>query len=135
MDYKKHPDLYTRNWLSMPFIFAIIFPLVALDVFLEIYHRICFRLYRIPRVKRSDYIRIDRHKLKYLTRREKVGCVYCSYANGLFPYAAKIASETEAYWCGIKHKRNGEGDRFIEPPHHKNFLPYGDEKKYLDLKR
>jgi hypothetical protein len=55
--------------------------------------------------------------------------MYCSYANGLLQYAVAIASETEKYWCGIKHK---ETPGFHAPPHHKNFAKYGDEK---DLKK
>ena len=35
-----------------------------------------------------------------------------------------IASETERYWCSIKHKEN---PNFIEPKHHKDFVEYDDE--------
>ena len=105
----------------------MILPLLTFDVCLEIYHQICFRLYRIELVKRSEYIKIDRHKLKYLNWFDKINCAYCGYANGLMHYASIIAGETEKYWCGIKHQKD---PNFIQPKHHSNFLTYGDEKAY-----
>ena len=79
---KKIPPARThvvvRNALSTPFIWAMIVPAVILDVFLEIYHHICFPLYGIPMVKRSQYIRVtDRAKLPYLKWYEKINCAYC----------------------------------------------------------
>lgn len=70
---------------------------------------------------------MDRHKLKYLSLFEKIGCTYCSYANGLLNYAVAIAGRTEIYWCAIRHKKH-EG--FVEPLNHKDFLKYGDEKAF-----
>ena len=120
---------WARKFLSGPFVLLMLIPLLILDVCLEIYHQISFRLLRIPRVPRWNYIRVDHHKLRYLTPAQKIFCVYCGYANGLLPYAAKIAAESERYWCGIMHKTK-ENDSFIVPSHHKNFLPYGDETSY-----
>lgn len=104
-------------------------PLVILDVFLEVYHQVGFRLLRIPRVNRWEYIRIDRHKLSYLTPLQKIACAYCGYANGLLPYATQIAAETEKYWCAIMHESKTD-DQFRAPTHHKDFLAYGDEMTY-----
>ncbi|MFA5188042.1 MAG: hypothetical protein WC460_01625 [Patescibacteria group bacterium] len=132
MQYKKHPERVYRHLLSMPVIYFMIIPLVLFDLCLEMYHQICFRLYKIPIVKRSMYIKIDRQKLKYLTRWEKVNCAYCGYANGLMHYASIIAAKTEKYWCGIKHAKD---PNFIPPEHHKNFLEYGDAKAYEKLSK
>ena len=125
MEYKKYNN---RDWIhlmSVPIIYGMSIPLVFLDITLEIYHNICFRLYGIPLVKRSRYIKIDRHKLKYLNWIDKINCAYCGYVNGLVNYARTIAADTEKYWCGIKHKKDSN---FIEPKHHKDFLDYGDEE-------
>ncbi len=94
-----------RNLISAPFIYGMFFPAIFLDVSLEIYHHICFRLYKIPLVKRSDYIVFDRVHLAYLNSFEKINCVYCSYFNGLIAYASEIAGRTERYWCPIKHAK------------------------------
>jgi hypothetical protein len=102
--------------------YGMIIPLVLFDISIEIYQNVCFRLYGIKIVKRSDYIRIDRHKLSKLNAWEKINCAYCGYANGLLPYSVKIASETEKYWCGIKHK---EYKGHI-PEHHSEFADYED---------
>jgi len=105
-------------------------PIVLLDITIEIYHQIAFRLYAIPLNDRRKYIRIDRQKLEYLENFDKFWCVYCGYANGFLAYAVKIAGDTEKYWCGIKHK---EGGGYIPQPHQADFLPYGDEKAYRDF--
>ena len=119
-----------RHLVSVPFIYFQIFPMALLDISISVYHSICFRLYRIPLIKRRDYIKIDRHKLKYLTWPDKINCAYCGYANGLVSYAREIAGQTEIYWCGIKHQKR---KNFHEPAHHKDFMEYGDEEAYKKL--
>ncbi len=115
-----------RNVLSAPFIYGMILPMTFMDLTLTLYQWICFRLYRIPRVQRSDYIVIDRHQLAYLNLIEKLNCSYCAYANGLLAYAREITSRTEQYWCPIKHARK------MQDPHRRYlyFLPYGDAEDY-----
>jgi hypothetical protein len=127
MQNKKKKHMFFRHLLNAPFIWILIVPLVICDFFGELYHQIGFRLCGIPLVKRSQYVKIDRHKLKYLNLLEKVGCVYCGYANGFLAYASEIAARTEKYWCGIKHKKYKD---FVEPKHHKDFVKYGDEKAF-----
>ncbi len=119
-----------RHLLALPFIWGISIPIVILDFFLEIYHHVVFPLYGIPIVKRSNYIRIDRQKLSYLSFSDKLSCMYCGYTNGLAAYMVKIAGDTEKYWCGIKHKKS---KGYISQPHQKDFLPYDDEKAFKDF--
>lgn len=131
MEYYKHEERRIPwQLLTAPVIYAMIVPVVIFDLCLEIYHRICFPSYGIPYVRRGDHIRIDRHKLSYLDPIDKMNCLYCSYINGLMHYASEIAARTEKYWCGIKHRQGGG---FKEPEHHKDFLPYGDEKAFHDF--
>lgn len=130
MKFRHHNERRVQHIFSSPFIYGMIVPLVFLDVFLESYHRICFPLYGISPIDRSRYIRIDRHKLSYLRGFEKLNCTYCGYANGLLRYATVIAAETERYWCGIKHFPEKD---FIEPQHHKDFIPYGDREALLEF--
>ncbi len=119
---KKKTPIYNFV-LSMPFIYGMIFPSILLDITVEIYHNVAFRLYGIPLLKRSDYIIIDRHLLSKLTFMQKINCIYCGYVNGLYRYAADIAGETEKYWCPIKHGKDG----YIEKqPHHKEFYDRKD---------
>ena len=120
--------------LTAPVIYAVIIPLVLLDLFASVYQRICFPVYGVPRVRRRDYIALDRHHLQYLNAIEKVNCAYCGYANGLLAYVAEIASRTEQYWCPIKHARRVEGTHKRYPL----FFDYGDGvayKKQLDEMR
>ncbi|MCP3685527.1 MAG: hypothetical protein GY861_22995 [bacterium] len=128
MEYRKRKKVIGASF-TVPFIYSLLPPILVLDLCVEIYHRICFRIYRIPTVKRSDYIKIDRHKLEYLTWFDKINCAYCGYANGFANYLTQIAGDTEKYWCGIKHQQK-EG--FNEPAHHKDFAEYGDEKAFKE---
>ncbi len=112
---------------AMPFITLAVIPIVILDIWIELYHRIAFPLYKIPIVKRKEYIKIDRHKLPYLSWLQKYYCVFCGYANGIVKYWVEIFAETEAFWCGIKHENS---DTFKDPKHHAEFVPFGDKEAY-----
>jgi len=114
------------NILTVPVIWFCLVPAICMDVAVSVYQSICFRVYQIPRVKRSAYIVIDRHNLKYLNIIEKINCVYCGYFNGLLAYVQEIAARTEQYWCPIKHARKLTA---MHSRYHK-FLEYGDCKDY-----
>ena len=117
-----------RFIISAPFIYGVFFPMVIFDLVIEIYHQVCFRLYGIPRVKRSDYIIIwDRAKLSKLNWIQKFNCVYCGYANGFIAYAQEIAARTEKFWCGIQHQLDDQ--QFVQRHHiEKNFEKFEDYK-------
>lgn len=70
--------------LTAPLIYAGIVPFCLLDLFLAIFQGICFPVYGIPKVLRANYLIFDRGQLKYVNILERLNCVYCSYANGLF---------------------------------------------------
>ncbi|WP_428606093.1 hypothetical protein [Sedimenticola sp.] len=112
--------------LSAPIIYSVIVPLVFLDVMITLYQHICFRIYEIPRVRRSDYMRMDRLQLSYLNAIEKFNCIYCSYGNGVVEYCREISARTEQYWCPIKNARR------TPDPHHRvdRFFDYGDAEAY-----
>lgn len=115
-----------RSVLSVPFIYPVIVPLVLLDVFVTLYQWVCFPLYRIPRVQRSDFFVFDRTHLAYLNLLEKINCAYCSYGNGLMAYAREVVGLTEQYWCPIKHAR-----KVLQAhPHYHGFADYGDAEHY-----
>ena len=112
--------------LSAPVIYGLIVPLAFLDLAVTLYQHICFRIYKIPLVRRSDHIIVDRQHLAYLNGIEKLNCVYCGYANGLIAYAREIAGRTEQFWCPIKHAR-----RSADPHDHTDaFFDYGDAEAY-----
>src|ERR1019366_9484217 len=89
--------------LSVPLMYALIVPFAFLDLAVSIYQSVCFPIYGIAKVRRGDYLIFDRGRLAYLNGIEKVGCVYCSYGNGLLAYVAEIAARTEARFCPIQH--------------------------------
>jgi hypothetical protein len=92
--------------VTAPVIYSLIVPFILLDLFVTVYQLICFPVYKIEKVKRSDYFVFDRYHLAYLNTIEKINCAYCSYGNGLLAYAREVGSRTEQYWCPIKHARH-----------------------------
>ena len=112
--------------LVSPVIYALIVPLALLDLFVTVYQAVCFPIYGIARVPRSDFVVIDRHHLAYLNPLEKLNCIYCGYGNGVLGFAREIAARTEQYWCPIKHSRP------VASPHSRyaHFVDYGDAKGY-----
>jgi hypothetical protein len=113
---------------GMPFIYSLIIPIGFLDLLVSLYQWVCFPIYRLSKVRRSEYIRIKRKGLESLNVVDRLNCYYCSYANGVLRYAQKIASETEKMWCPIRQKlRPG----YIEPEHHAEFAENGRKEILL----
>ena len=112
--------------LTAPVIYSLIVPVVLLDLFVMTYQAICFPVYKIPKVRRRDYLVFDRHHLAYLNAIEKLNCVYCGYANGVLAYVREIAGRTEQYWCPIRHAQP------VREPHahYLEFVDYGDADGY-----
>jgi hypothetical protein len=108
--------------ITAPVIYAMIVPFALLDLFVTVYQAVCFPVYGIPKVRRSDYLVFDRGHLAYLNALEKLNCAYCSYANGLIAYVREIAGRTEQHWCPIKHARRVIGAH----PRYATFEDYGD---------
>ena len=115
-------DAALLNILTVPVIWSCLLPALFMDLVVSIYQMICFPVYSIPKVKRSDYIIIDRHYLSYLNLIEKINCCYCGYFTGLIGYIQEIAARTEQYWCPIKHAHRTR----MTHSRYKNFLDYGD---------
>lgn len=123
--------LLTANWLSVltaPVIYALLFPILLLDLSITIYQHICFRAYGLPRVKRSNYFVYDRTHLAYLNLIEKINCAYCSYGNGVMAYGREVVARTEQYWCPIKHARK----IMAAHPYYAGFVDFGDAQSYKD---
>jgi hypothetical protein len=112
--------------LSSPLIYACVIPFLMVDACVELYQLVCFPIYGIPKVRRKDYLIFDRGRLAYLNTIEKVGCIYCSYVNGLLAMITEIAARTEQYFCPIKHAH-----RLLQThSRYGKFLPYGDAAAY-----
>ena len=114
------------SFLTAPVIYSLIVPVALLDLWANLYQHVCFRVYGIARVRRSDYVVFDRARLAYLNWIEALNCLYCSYANGVIAQVREIASRTEQYWCPIKHALRSAD------PHRRyvQFLDYGDAEGY-----
>jgi hypothetical protein len=112
--------------LTTPLIWFCGVPIVLLDLIVTTYQMICFPIYGIPKVRRADFILLDRHRLAYLNVIEKLNCEYCAYANGILAYVTEVAARTEQYWCPIKHALRIKGVH----SRYQYFFDYGDAEGY-----
>lgn len=122
--------LRLRNTLAAPFVYGLIVPLLLLDLMVGLYQATGFRLWGLPRVRRGDFLVLDRHRLAYLTGLQKLNCLYCGYANGVIAYAREVAARTEQYWCPIKHQSEPRA------PHarYADFVDYGDAEAFQAMR-
>ena len=115
-----------QNLITGPIIYAMIIPLIILDLFVSFYQAACFPIYRVAKVRRGDYIVFDRQHLEYLNFIEKFHCTYCAYGAGLIAYVGEIVARTEEYFCPIKHARKTLGTH----SRYARFQGYGDADNY-----
>lgn len=115
-----------QNLITGPIIYGMIVPLIMLDLFVSFYQATCFPIYGVVKVRRRDYIVLDRQHLEYLNFIEKFHCTYCAYGAGLTAYICEIVSRTEQYFCPIKHAHKifGTNKRYL------SFVEYGDATDY-----
>ncbi len=137
---RKQHRLLARKWadyvyesgflmiLTIPVIWGAVIPALLMDLTVTVYQWACFPIYGIPKVRRGDYIVIDRQSLAYLNWIEKLNCVYCGYFNGLLGFVREVAGRTEQYWCPVRHARTPRS------PHsrYRFFLEYGDAAGYRE---
>lgn len=114
------------NIITLPIIYAMIIPLLLIDILVTFYQWTCFPVYGIRRVRRSDYIVLDRHKLGFLNFFERLHCAYCGYGNGVVGYIREVLARTEQYFCPIKHARTVLGSH----QRYRDFIEYGDAEDY-----
>lgn len=112
--------------LTSPVIYMGWIPFLLMDLFVTLYQALCFPVYRIPKVRRADFLVFDRADLPYLNALERFNCFYCSYGNGVAAYTREVAARTEQYWCPIKHARRIRQAHELYP----HFFDYGDAEAY-----
>jgi hypothetical protein len=115
-----------QNLITGPIIYGMVIPLLLFDLCVSLYQATCFPIYRVAKVRRTDYIVIDRQQLDYLNFIEKFHCTYCAYGAGLVAYSSEIIARTEQYFCPIKHARKVLGTH----ARYARFLDYGDADDY-----
>jgi len=121
--------------VTAPVIWGALLPALLIDAYVSLYQWVCFPAYGIPRVKRRDFMVMDRRHLPYLNGLEKLNCFYCSYFNGMIAYVQEVAARTEQHWCPIKHARH---PRTLHGRYYR-FFDYGDAEtfraQYEELRR
>lgn len=129
-------DVVVRQFslLSLPLFFisffainAMLIPIVFLDIACSLYQAIYFSIHKIPKLPRSDYVKVQRHLLPGLTLIQKWSCWYCEYTNGVLSWGLAVANQTEVYSCAIKYSHKSSNveyqKSFYDP---KEFLKKSD---------
>lgn len=114
--------------LSIPLIYILIIPFLFMDLCVTIYQHACFRLWGLPRVKRSAHVIIDRDHLPNMNWRERLNCAYCDYAQGVLAYVSAVTNSTEHFWCPVKHKTNIHGQAGA----YEEYIAHDDTANYRD---
>lgn len=114
--------------LTAPLVYLGWIPFFLMDAFVSLFQAVCFPIYGIPKVQRSDYLVFDRADLPYLNLIEKFNCLYCSYGNGVAAYTREVSARTEQYWCPIKHARRLKDAHRNYP----KFFEHGDGEAYRE---
>ncbi len=96
-DYLRHARV--RNIATAPMIWLCVFPALFMELVISLYQAVCFAVSGIPKVRRADYMVMDRKYLGYLNIIEKANGLFCAYFNGLIAYVGDIGVRTEQYWC------------------------------------
>lgn len=113
---------------SVPFIYAVAIPVLLLDFTVTLYQKICFPLFGIPNIRRSDYVLFRRVPIAGLNIFDHFNCYYCSYTNGVLRYAQQVAAATERMWCPIRQHRRPDGKH---PEHHRHFVESGGRREVM----
>lgn len=90
---------------TLPMLLAIPWLIMIHTMLVVVFYQWLVRpLLGAPRVLLSDYVIIDRHRIRELTWLDRFACMFCSYANGLLTmsnqeldYAAKQAGPMTAW--------------------------------------
>jgi hypothetical protein len=107
---------FVMNFVAAISCYVCILGFIIMDILVTQFQIIYFGTYRIPKIKRKEYIIIDRHLLKKLNFFQKINCVYCGYANGMVGYVKAVVNQMELYSCAIKHIKQPLGQE-----HHAKF--------------
>jgi hypothetical protein len=82
------------------------------DLIVWLYQEIYFGVADIPKIRRSKYVMVTRHKLKNLSLVQRWSCGYCEYVNGVIAWMKAVANQTEIYSCAIKYSHSYPGQEY-----------------------
>ncbi|MFA5831409.1 MAG: hypothetical protein WC878_06265 [Candidatus Paceibacterota bacterium] len=116
-------------------LYAGVFAVVLLDLFVTVYQHTCFRVYKISIVARNRYFTFDASHFAELNLAQRINYALGSYCTGVIARTREVFSLTEKYWCPIKHAKKvlGYHDKYDE------FAEFGNPeefyKKYMEARR
>ncbi len=89
----------------MGIVILLSFVVVIVPMFLSAWFLspLYFWFYRETPIPPNGFFHFDRHKAKYLSFWDKVGCEYCEFSNGTLQWMMAISNEIERRWCPIKN--------------------------------
>lgn len=103
------PLLFLIAALAINSMFLLV---LLIDVATWIYQEVYFSILKIPKIKRSRFVVISRHKLPGLSVVQKWSCWYCEYTNCVLSWAKAVANQTEIYSCAVKYSHPLPGTEY-----------------------
>lgn len=100
----KHPLGKLGHYIGIIILLSFVVIIVPMFLVTWFLSPLYFWFYREEPIPPGPFFKFDRHKVKYLSFWDKLGCEYCELANGTIQWMLAITSEIERRWCPIKNE-------------------------------
>ncbi len=100
----KHPWGKLGHYLGIFILLSFVVVIVPLFLVTWFLSPLYFWFYKQTPIPPGPFFNFDRHKVKYLSPADKLGCEYCELANGTLQWVLAITNEIERRWCPIKNE-------------------------------
>lgn len=124
-----HPLGLVGHYIGILCLLSFIVVILPLFVLTWISSKIYFWFYRQKWISPKPYFNFDRHKIKYFSFFDMLGCEYCEFANGTLQWSLAITNEVERRWCPIKNNCDPHCEKVKE--WRKDFLKYDHSPEEL----
>lgn len=116
--------------VTIVIIYAFIFVLTPLFLFMHIFNKLYFWLHFEKSIPPKEFFHFDRHQVKHLNFIDKLACEYCEWANGTLQWTIEVANKAEEWFCPIKNSCDPDCPKV--KGWRKNFVPFDHPPKELE---
>jgi hypothetical protein len=125
----QHPLGKFGHYMGIVILLSFVLVIVPMYIATWFPSPLYFWFYREEPIPPKQFFDFDRHKVKYLSFWDKVGCEYCELANGTLQWMLAITNEIERRWCPIKNECDPHCPKAKE--WRKDYLDFKHEPKDL----
>lgn len=125
----RHPLGKLGHYLGILLLLSFVVLFVPMFVFTWIVSPLYFWFYKEEPISPKPYFHFDRHKVKYLSFWDKLGCEYCELANSTLQWMLAITNKIEKRWCPIQNECDPNCSKVKE--WRKEYIPLEHDPKDL----